>query len=109
MTSKKVQSCYDLMDSAYDSVHIRMHSQSLGHVPLIDFNHRNKNDHRAFAPHEAERYKQRSSAERVNSRLKDSFNALCVRVKGHSKVMLHLMFGVIALTVDQMIRLTIVT
>jgi len=109
MTSKKVQSCYDLMDSAYDSVHIRMHSQSLGHVPLIDFNHRSKNDHRAFAPHEAERYKQRSSAERVNSRLKDSFNALCVRVKGHSKVMLHLMFGVIALTVDQMIRITTVT
>ena len=35
MTSKKVQSCYDLMDSAYDSVHIRMHSQSLGHAHCL--------------------------------------------------------------------------
>jgi len=30
-----------------------------------------------------------------------------IRVKGHAKVMSHLMFGILALTVDQLIRLTI--
>lgn len=57
MTAKKVNSFYDLMDAAYDSEEIRAHSQSFDHVPLIDFNHRSKNDQRTFAPHEAQRYK----------------------------------------------------
>ena len=43
-----------------------------GHVPLIDFNHRSPKDERQFAPHEAERYKERSTAERINARLKMS-------------------------------------
>ena len=42
--------------------------------------------------------------ERVNGRLKDEFGARQVRVRGHSKVLCHLMFGV-ALTVDQLLRL----
>ena len=105
MTHDRVINFYDLMDSAYDAKIIREHSQSLGHVPLIDFNHRSPNDNREFLPHEAQRYKERSGAERVNSRLKDEFGGLTVRVKGHLKVMSHLMFGLIALTVDQMVRL----
>ena len=55
-------------------------------------------------PHEAQRYKERSTAERVNARLKDEFGGRMVRVRGPEKVMAHLMFGVIALTVDQLIR-----
>ena len=43
--------------------------------------------------------------ERVNGRLKDEFGARQVRVRGHSKVLCHLMFGVLALTVDQLLRL----
>lgn len=105
ITAQRVKSCYDLMDSAYDAQIIRDHSQSLNHVPLIDFNHRHENDQREFLPHEAQRYKERSTAERVNSRLKDEFGALMIRVRGHAKVMTHLMFGVIALTVDQTVRL----
>ena len=58
-----------------------------------------------MAPHEAERYKIRSSAERANSRLKEDFGASNVMVKGHSKVTLHLMFGVIVLFADQLLRL----
>lgn len=105
ITASRVTNLYDLMDSAYDAEVIRTHSQSLQHVPLIDFNHRRGSDARTFAPHEAQRYKERSTAERANSRLKDEFSALTVRVRGHAKVMTHLMFGVIALTVDQLMRL----
>jgi transposase len=104
MTHDRVINFYDLMDSAYDAKIIRDHSQSLGHVPLIDFNRRSPKDNREFLPHEAQRYKERSGAERVNSRLKDEFGGLTVRVKGHMKVMSHLMFGLIALTVDQLVR-----
>jgi Transposase DDE domain len=65
------------------------------------------NDIREFAPHEAQRYKERSSAERVNSNLKDNFGGRFVRVRGHAKVFSHLMFGLLALTIDQTIRLLI--
>ena len=104
MTKQRVTNLYDLMDAAYDSVIIREHSKQLGHVPLIDFNHRSPKDERQFDPHEAQRYKERSTAERVNARLKDEFGGLCVRVRGHQKVMAHLMFGILALTVDQLMR-----
>ena len=43
--------------------------------------------------------------ERVNGRLKDDFGARQVRVRGHRKVLCHLLFGVLALTVDQLLRL----
>ena len=43
--------------------------------------------------------------ERVNARLKDEFGGRNVRVRGASKVMAHLMFGVLALTVDQILKL----
>src|SRR3984893_8884913 len=40
MTAARVTSLYDVMDSAYDDPMIRSHSQSLGHVPVIDVNPR---------------------------------------------------------------------
>ncbi len=43
--------------------------------------------------------------ERVNARLKDEFGGRNVRVRGAAKVMAHLMFGVLALTVDQIRKL----
>ena len=43
----------------------------------------------------------RSTVERVNGRLKDEFGGRSVRVRGHAKVLCHLMFGIVALTVDQ--------
>ena len=107
ITSKRVINCYDLMDAAFDAEIIRQHSQLLGHVALIDFNHRSAKDTRAFSPHEAQRYKERSAAERVNARLKDEFGGRMVRVRGHEKVAAHLMFGLIALTADQLMRLLI--
>ena len=85
---------------------IREHSKQLGHVRLIDYNHRGPNDERQFDPHEAERYKERSTAERINARLKDEFGGVFVRVRGHSKIMAHLMFGMLAMTADQLMRFT---
>lgn len=104
ITRERVTNLYDLMDAAYDAEIIREHSLQQGHVPLIDFNRRSPKDERQFAPHEAERYKERSTAERINARLKDEFGGLCVRVRGHSKIMAHLMFGILALTADQLMR-----
>src|SRR5271166_5420086 len=46
----------------------------------------------------------RTLAERVNARLKDEFGARSVRVRGAIKVKCHLMFGVVALAVDQILR-----
>ena len=49
-------------------------------------------------------YRERSTVERVNGRLKDEFGGRHVRGRGHAKVLCHLMFGVLALTVDQLMR-----
>jgi hypothetical protein len=73
-------------------------------VLLIDHNPR-KDEKIAFTPSEAVRYKERSQAERTNARLKDDFGGRFVRVRGHSKVMSHLMFGLLALTAEQLMRL----
>lgn len=104
LTGKRVTNCYDLMDAAYCSEELRAYSRSLGHVPLIDHNPR-KGVKIEFAPHEAARYKERSQAERSNARLKDEFGGRDVWVRGPQKVMSHLMFGVLALTADQLMRL----
>ena len=48
----------------------------------------------------------RTMAERINARLKDEFGARFVRVRGAIKVKCHLAFGLVALTVDQILRVT---
>ena len=45
--------------------------------------------------------------ERVYGRLKDEFGGREVRVRGARKVMAHLMFGVLALTADQILKLVV--
>ncbi|MFM9152668.1 MAG: transposase [Methylocystis sp.] len=116
MTASRVTNLYDLMDSAYDAPEIFNYSRSLGHVPIIDANPRRvgkatieteslarKNANYALA-HET-RYNQRSSSERVNSNLKDNSGGNHVRVRGAEKVFCHLMFGVLVITVEQIMRL----
>lgn len=104
MSEQRVTSLYDVMDAAYCSVELQAHSRSLGHVPLIDHNPRGgvKDE---FEPADAVRYKERTVAERSNARLKDEFGGRNVMVKGAAKVMNHLMFGLLALTADQLMRL----
>jgi Transposase DDE domain/Transposase domain (DUF772) len=104
MTSERVTYFYDLMDSAYDAKPIYEMSRSLGHVPIIDRNGRRKAAV-PLAPHEAVRYRERTVAERFNSRLKESFGAGNVMVRGALKVRLHLMFGLVALFADQLLKL----
>ena len=102
MTARKVTSLYDLMDMGYVSEEIREHSKKLGHVPLIP---RRKNEApEPMEPHQQDRFKERTSVERVFSRLKDEFGGRYVRVRGAAKVMAHLMFGVLAMTADQILR-----
>ena len=116
MTASRVTNLYDLMDSAYDAPEIWEHSRSLGHVPIIDANPRRDGketieiENRVrktanYALAEATRYNQRSSSERVNSNLKDNCCGKQVRVRGADKVFCHLMFGVLVITVEQIMRL----
>jgi hypothetical protein len=104
MTSERVDYLYDLMDAAYDAKPIYAVSRSLGHVPIIDKNGRGR-EVIPLAPHEADRYKERTVAERFNSRLKEEFGGSNVMVRGVQKVVLHLMVGVIALFADQLLKL----
>jgi hypothetical protein len=104
LTSERVDYLYDLMDAAYDAKLIYEVSRSLGHVPIIDKNGRGQ-EVTPLAPHEAARYRERSVAERFNSRLKEDFGGANVMVRGAEKVRLHLMFGVIALFADQLLKL----
>ena len=117
MTSARVAYLYDLMDAAYDAAAIHDQSRALGHAPIVDRNFRADHQGKAEWGREVERlklihmpdfddliYDFRTMAERVNARLKDEFGARFLRVRGALKVKCHLMFGILALAVDQIIR-----
>jgi len=128
MTSQRVTYLYQLMDAAYDAHAIRQHSEALGHRPITELVQRYRmrrtkvpirKDSRAkktvvtcepisgeLTWAEQDRMRERTMVERVYSRLKDAFGGRSIRVRGASKIMAHLMFGVLALTVDQLLRLT---
>jgi hypothetical protein len=105
MSSERVSNLYDhLMDAAYDSPEIHAFSKSLGHCPIIDNNPR-RGEKILMDPAMKFRFAERSSAERVNSYLKDNYGGRSIRVKGASKVMTHLMFGIVSITAMQLYRL----
>jgi hypothetical protein len=119
LTSQRVIHLYELMDSAYDADAIHQHSRQLNHVPIIAPHPRRGTKKSSRMPKvfpgkptpqltwaQQERYKTRTMSERVNARLKDEFGAGHLRVRGAAKVMAHLMFGVLALTVDQWLRMS---
>lgn len=103
LTASRLTSLYDLMDSAYDSQQIRDFSERLGHVAIIEPQKRGGKK-RELAPAKRARFAERTTVERVYSRLKDEFGARYIRVRGYAKVMAHLMFGGVALTADQLLR-----
>jgi hypothetical protein len=116
MSTQRVTYCYAVMDSAYDAYHIKEQSRVLGHVPIVDPKTPPSPKGRTLALGtpgrqlswaEEERYKERTMVERVNGRVKDEFGGRSVRVRGAAKVMAHLMYGILALTVDQLLRLGI--
>lgn len=119
ITSARVVHLYELMDSAYDAESIHAQSRQLNHVPIIAPHPRGGTKKpsqlqkvfpdqltRQLTWAQQERFKTRTMSERVNARLKDEFGASQIRVRGAAKVMAHLMFGVLALTVDQWLRLS---
>ena len=119
LTSGRVTHLYELMDSAYDADSIHAHSRQLNHVPIIAPHPRRgtkkPSQMQKVLPdkpmpqltwEQQERFKTRTMSERVNARLKDEFGASQIRVRGAVKVMAHLMFGVLALTVDQWLRMS---
>jgi hypothetical protein len=108
ISRQRVTNLYDLMDAAYDAPAIKNKSIELEHVPIIDTNPRRdkalKEELQAenqrlnlihFELPEKIRYRERSASERVNGRLKDEFGGRHVRVRGHTKVLCHLMFGLL--------------
>jgi IS5 family transposase len=105
LSAQRVTNCYDLMDAGYDSEQLRQHSAELGHVPIIPRQKRGSQQP-VMDPHQQVRFRERTAVERVYSRLKEEFGGNFVRVRGWAKVMAHLMFGILALTVDQILRLT---
>ena len=118
MTGKRIDYLYEVMDAAYDAEAIHQHSQTLDHIALIDPNYRADRALKAEWAAETKRrslinmpdfddviYDFRTMAERVNARLKDEFGGRFVRVRGAIKVKCHLMFGILALTADQLMQL----
>ena len=118
LTAGRLDNLYDLMDAAYDAEEIRAYSRKLGHVAIIDVNPRRSSERSDAMKREAtarrtlgyvfpeqRRYRERSTVERVYARLKEEFGARHIRVRGHAKVFCHLMFGILALTVSQLMRL----
>ena len=118
ITSSRLTYLYELMDPAYAAPEIDASSRALGHIPIVPGQCRRDKDLKTemaaeskarrnanFQTAEQVRYRERTTAERVNARLKDEFGGRFVRVRGHAKVMCHLMFGILALTVDQLMRL----
>jgi len=103
ITSKRITSLYDLMDSAYDCDGIKEISRKFDHVPIIEPNSR-RGEKRELNPAEKTRYNERTTVERVFGRLKDEFGGRMIRVRGSTKVMAHLMFGILALTADQLLK-----
>lgn len=116
-TTRRVDYLYDLCDKAYDSEPIVAFSKRCGHTPIIDINPRNCEETKitiegdkllikmGFTTLMSNHYNHRSSIERVNSYLKDSFGCKHIYVKGATKVASHLMFGVLALCIHQSIKL----
>ena len=118
MTSERIDYLYEVMDAAYDAEILHQHSRTLGHVAVIDPNYRADHARKDEWAAEVKRrnlvnmpdfddvlYDFRTMVERVNARLKDEFGGRCVRVRGAVKVRCHLMFGILALTADQLMRL----
>ncbi len=111
-----VKNFYDLMDAAYDTEEIHLHSKSLGHVPIIGRRGMRTKSEAVEAeekartvlrwePAEDIRYKKRAPAERFNALLKENYMGTSVRYREHSKVTCHVMLSVLVLAADLLLRI----
>jgi len=95
MTGRRVVSCYQLMDAAYDAEAIHEFAARQGQVPIIEPARKGK--WVPLDPAQRRRFAERSASERFNARLKENHGGRTVRVRGAAKVMCHLMFGVLVI------------
>ena len=122
LSAQRVTYLYECMDSGYEAAQIHNHSKKHDRVSIIDTNPRSSRGLKealarerkaaikaGFVHPTVQRYEERTAVERVNGRLKDEFGARHLRVRGHQKVHVHLMFGVVVLCVDQITRFLIYT
>lgn len=107
-TAQKRIVLYEIMDAGYDADQIHSAIKELGHRPIIAI-HSRRTKAVPFDPATALRYNVRTVAERGNARLKDEFGCRHVRVRGAPKVHLHVMFGVLALCADVLIKMAVVS
>lgn len=103
MTHQRVKSRYSLMDSGYDAKEIAHFVESKGKRAIVRQQKRQKR-RRYMLKADKRRLKKRLVVERAFSRIKDHFGGRHIWVKGHEKVATHLMFGVLVLAVEQLIR-----
>lgn len=119
MSAQRVTWLYDLMDSAYDANVILEQCARMNHVPIVQPHPRRNGKVKSILPKiftpkrapemswaQQHRFKERTTVERVNARLKEEFGSRNIRVRGPAKVFAHLLFGLIVLTVDQLLKLT---
>ena len=117
LTAQRVISLYDLMDAGYYAERINEHSRSLGHIPIMEKPAKGaeqaseKRQERLACETlkwqlpQTVRYEKRTTVERAFSRLRNEFGANFVRVRGAVKVASHLMFGVLVLAADQLLKI----
>ena len=105
------------MDDACDSKEIREHATEAGRVPIIDADPRRVRELKESLALETRaqcaaghvdpacvRCRLCSSVAQVNSALKDTCGGRHVRVPGPTKAGCHLLFDILALTADQLMR-----
>ena len=102
-TAERVTSLYSLMDSAYDCQTIRTYVESKGKVAIIAPHTQANGKKTPLCQARQQRYKVRTTIERVNGSLKDDLGGRQLRVRGHAKAFAHLMFGILALTGERLI------
>ncbi len=105
MSENRIINLYDLMDAAYDSPEIHLYSKQNNRIPIIDNNPRRGGIKKEMDPAKSVRYNERSSAERVNSELKDNYGVENIRVKGQQKIECHIFFAIIALAAKKIFKL----
>jgi hypothetical protein len=101
----RIDTLYYLMDKGYDAAAIRTEIANHGKAGLIDFNHRgNKEDDRAFMPHEKERYGNRAFSESLFSHLKMQHLPSYILYRGIEKVKTVLNFALAVIATLQIIK-----
>ncbi len=121
-SSQKVNYLYDLADAAYDTSIIKDYSKKQNHRPISDINPKNskklkvqialaKSEKKILQPlklyndSDDRHYNQRTSVERVNAYLKDSYGCSKIYYQGAQKVASVLAFAVLSVCITQSLKL----